>query len=170
VTVLIENVRHHIDEEEGDLFPKVRDALGRKALQELGDAMANVRESAPTHPHPRAPDEPPANAVTSVVAGAVDRVGDNLSGLAQGGVSVVQDLIARLLDLRRPATRPTGSSTARSTARKVRTTGTAAADKVAQAGTAASAATKRAARKASASTTSRPRRKPTPAKRAAKTA
>ena len=39
VTVLIENVRHHVEEEEGDYFPKVRKELGRKALTELGDAM-----------------------------------------------------------------------------------------------------------------------------------
>ena len=30
VTVLIENVRHHVEEEESDFFPKVRDELGRK--------------------------------------------------------------------------------------------------------------------------------------------
>src|SRR6478672_12891844 len=35
-TVLIENVRHHIEEEEQEWFPKVREGLGRKALQELG--------------------------------------------------------------------------------------------------------------------------------------
>ena len=35
-TVLIENVTHHMDEEEHDWFPKVRDGLGRKQLQELG--------------------------------------------------------------------------------------------------------------------------------------
>jgi hemerythrin superfamily protein len=39
-TVLVENVRHHIDEEEGELFPQVRDAMGRKELQELGETMA----------------------------------------------------------------------------------------------------------------------------------
>ena len=33
-TVLIENVRHHIDEEEKEWFPQVRAGLGRKALQE----------------------------------------------------------------------------------------------------------------------------------------
>src|SRR5580700_10244925 len=32
VTVLIENVRHHVEEEETDLFPRVRDELGRAAL------------------------------------------------------------------------------------------------------------------------------------------
>ena len=33
-TVLIENVEHHIEEEEEDWFPKVREGLGRKVLQE----------------------------------------------------------------------------------------------------------------------------------------
>src|SRR5262245_32857900 len=32
VTVLIENVRHHVEEEESDLFPRVREELGRNAL------------------------------------------------------------------------------------------------------------------------------------------
>ena len=31
-TVLIENVPHHMDEEEQDWFPKVREGLGRKVL------------------------------------------------------------------------------------------------------------------------------------------
>lgn len=35
-TVLIENATHHIEEEEQELFPKVRASLGRKQLQELG--------------------------------------------------------------------------------------------------------------------------------------
>src|SRR6195952_6145449 len=41
-TVLIENVRHHIEEEEQDWFPKVREGLGRKGLQDLGaDLLAS---------------------------------------------------------------------------------------------------------------------------------
>ena len=32
-TVLIENVRHHIDEEEQEWFPKVREGLGRKSCR-----------------------------------------------------------------------------------------------------------------------------------------
>ncbi|HLM72741.1 MAG TPA: hemerythrin domain-containing protein, partial [Polyangiaceae bacterium] len=35
VAVLIESVRHHIEEEEGELFPKIREALGRKELEAL---------------------------------------------------------------------------------------------------------------------------------------
>jgi hemerythrin-like domain-containing protein len=49
-TVLIENVRHHIEEEEQEWFPKVREGLGRKQLQELGEAMLEARKKAPTRP------------------------------------------------------------------------------------------------------------------------
>jgi hemerythrin superfamily protein len=49
-TVLIENVTHHIEEEEQDWFPKVREGLGRKALQQIGAEMVKAREKAPTRP------------------------------------------------------------------------------------------------------------------------
>ncbi|KQV77588.1 hemerythrin [Nocardioides sp. Root122] len=49
-TVLIENVLHHMDEEEQDWFPKVRDGLGRKALQEIGEELLAAKKKAPTKP------------------------------------------------------------------------------------------------------------------------
>jgi hemerythrin superfamily protein len=49
-TVLIESVTHHIEEEEGDWFPKVRAGMGRKDLQELGARMAALRDDAPRRP------------------------------------------------------------------------------------------------------------------------
>ena len=49
-TVLIENVDHHIDEEENEWFPKVRDGLGRKTLQELGADMLEAKKKAPRRP------------------------------------------------------------------------------------------------------------------------
>lgn len=49
-TVLIENVTHHIEEEEQDWFPKVREGLGRKALQEIGSELLAARKTAPTRP------------------------------------------------------------------------------------------------------------------------
>ena len=49
-TVLIENVTHHMDEEEQDWFPKVREGLGRKQLQELGARMIELKKTAPTSP------------------------------------------------------------------------------------------------------------------------
>ncbi len=49
-TVLIENVTHHIQEEEQDWFPKVRAGLGRKALQEIGADLLAAKKTAPTRP------------------------------------------------------------------------------------------------------------------------
>jgi hemerythrin-like domain-containing protein len=49
-TVLIENVTHHIDEEEQDWFPKVRAGLGRKQLSELGQRLLEAKEKAPHSP------------------------------------------------------------------------------------------------------------------------
>ena len=49
-TVLIENVRHHMEEEEQDWFPKVREGLGRKALQEIGAEMLEAKKKAPRKP------------------------------------------------------------------------------------------------------------------------
>jgi iron-sulfur cluster repair protein YtfE (RIC family) len=49
-TVLIENVEHHIEEEEQEWFPQVREGLGRKQLQEIGARMQELRPKAPTRP------------------------------------------------------------------------------------------------------------------------
>ena len=49
-TVLIENVRHHIEEEEQEWFPKVREGLGRSVLQDIGAEMIQARKKAPKRP------------------------------------------------------------------------------------------------------------------------
>ena len=49
-TVLIENVTHHMQEEEQDWFPKVRDGLGRKQLQDLGEQLLAAKAKAPHSP------------------------------------------------------------------------------------------------------------------------
>jgi hemerythrin-like domain-containing protein len=58
VTVLMENVRHHVEEEEQDWFPEVRKGLGRKKLQEVGAELEKAKKTAPRTPRPTAPDEP----------------------------------------------------------------------------------------------------------------
>jgi len=50
MAVLMENVRHHVEEEEQEWFPEVRSAMGRKQLQELADAMAAAKPNAPADP------------------------------------------------------------------------------------------------------------------------
>jgi hemerythrin-like domain-containing protein len=65
VTVLIELVEHHIEEEEEEWFPKVREGLGRKKLQEIGIDLEAKRTEAP-----RRPEQPGAmkKVVEAVVA------------------------------------------------------------------------------------------------------
>jgi hemerythrin superfamily protein len=65
MTVLIENVDHHIEEEEGDWFPQVRQGLSRTQLREIGARMVDLRASAP-----RSPAQPSAlkKAVDAVIA------------------------------------------------------------------------------------------------------
>jgi hemerythrin superfamily protein len=85
VTVLIESVRHHVEEEEQDMFPEVRSAMGRKALAELGDVLEQAQAAAPIHPYPELPDTPPANLalapVAAVAAPAVAAVDKGRRGL-----------------------------------------------------------------------------------------
>jgi hypothetical protein len=49
-TVLIENVSHHVEEEEQDWFPKVREGLGRKQLAEIGQQLIEAKKKAPRSP------------------------------------------------------------------------------------------------------------------------
>ena len=42
-TVLMELVRHHVEEEETEMFPEVRHALGRKRLTEIGERLEKAR-------------------------------------------------------------------------------------------------------------------------------
>ena len=176
VTVLIENVRHHIEEEERDFFPKVRTAVGRNELGELGETLADAKKTAPTKPHPRMPDSGPANVVAGTITGVVDRFGSNLSGIAQGGVNAVQDLIARVTGSDRPKVSPTGSSTTRKRANEVRSAASTAAQGVqatarsAKSGATSTAKAAKAGAKATAtSATKSARATATTAKRAATT-
>ena len=79
VTVLMENVRHHIREEEQELFREVGRALTRAQLSELGEALRAARAIAPKRPHPKAPDEPPANLVAALATAPIDAVKDRVA-------------------------------------------------------------------------------------------
>ena len=44
--VMQENIEHHMEEEEGDMFKKARQVFEESELEELGDRMARRREQA----------------------------------------------------------------------------------------------------------------------------
>jgi hemerythrin superfamily protein len=69
VKVLKEQVQHHVEEEEGEMFPRVRKALDASTLLELAEEMRATRAQAPTHADPDAPDEPSRESVRARVSG-----------------------------------------------------------------------------------------------------
>jgi hemerythrin superfamily protein len=73
VTVMMEAVRHHVKEEENDLFPKVRSRIDRRELVDMGDALRRAKRVVPTRPHPAAPDTPPGNVVAGAAVAVIDR-------------------------------------------------------------------------------------------------
>ena len=78
VTQLIENVRHHVDEEETELFPKLRASIASAELEAIGGKLAAAKKMAPTHPHPNAPNTPPGNIVGGAAAAVMDKARDAL--------------------------------------------------------------------------------------------
>ena len=84
MTVLMENIRHHVKEEEGELFPKLRKLMSNAQLEALGAAMKQAKGKAPTRPHPMAPDEPPGNFISSALAKILDSGRDMVRAATTG--------------------------------------------------------------------------------------
>jgi hemerythrin superfamily protein len=79
VDEVIDEVTHHAAEEENDVFPQLRETCSAEQLHEFGNKIRAAKKLAPTHPHPSAPDTPPANKIVGPLAGLVDRVRDAMS-------------------------------------------------------------------------------------------
>ncbi|MGW5176236.1 hemerythrin domain-containing protein [Streptomyces sp. NPDC004082] len=77
---LMTEIRTHVADEENNLFPRLREACSQQDLEELGDKVRQAKKTAPTRPHPSAPDAPPANKLLGPGVGLVDRMRDALSG------------------------------------------------------------------------------------------
>jgi hemerythrin superfamily protein len=69
-------VTDHVQEEENELFPKLREHCDQEHLQKMGQAMEKAKAIAPTHPHPGAPNQPPGNVVAGLGAAIIDKVRD----------------------------------------------------------------------------------------------
>ncbi|MFI1769973.1 hemerythrin domain-containing protein [Streptomyces sp. NPDC020800] len=77
---LMDEVTAHVQDEENNLFPVLRQACSPEALDELGDKVRRAKAMAPTRPHPSAPDTPPANKLLAPGVGLVDRARDFITG------------------------------------------------------------------------------------------
>ena len=75
----IEAVQAHVEQEEGEIFPKLRQACGTEELHALAEKMEVAMKVAPTHPHPTTPNNPIGAAAAGMVTGAVDKLRDAVS-------------------------------------------------------------------------------------------
>lgn len=75
---LIEDIEHHVEEEEGEMFPKLTYALDEESLADIGRELEEAKKRAPTRPHPSAPDQPPGIKVAGPAAALLDRLRDKL--------------------------------------------------------------------------------------------
>ena len=57
MTVLIENVEHHAEEEESELFPQLRKAFGDERLERMGEKLAEAKRRRGGEVHPPTPDQ-----------------------------------------------------------------------------------------------------------------
>ncbi|MFE9996738.1 hemerythrin domain-containing protein [Streptomyces avermitilis] len=80
IGLLMSEIRSHLADEEENLFPRLEAVAPAEALDELGDKIRRAKKTAPTRPHPSAPDRPPANKLLAPGAGLVDRLRDALTG------------------------------------------------------------------------------------------
>ncbi|MDY7227958.1 hemerythrin domain-containing protein [Hyalangium rubrum] len=115
VKVLMENIRTHVAEEEGELFPRVRKAFSPSELKEMAQALTMARKVAPTRPHPRAPDTPPGNVAAGALSAVLDMGKDavrsvrrGLEGLAPEPASLAGKAVRKMRrqKLKRPTPKP----------------------------------------------------------------
>lgn len=77
---LMAEVRHHVEEEETEMFPKVRETMKPEQLEKLGTSLQGAKAIVPTRPHPSAPTGPIGKIITSPPVALIDRVRDAVRG------------------------------------------------------------------------------------------
>lgn len=77
-------LRHHVDDEESDQFPKLRAAIPAQQLVELGEKVQAAKKLAPTRPHPHAPHSELFHKTLGPGVGLIDRLRDKLTGRQTG--------------------------------------------------------------------------------------
>jgi hemerythrin superfamily protein len=81
LATLMREIREHVAEEEGKMFPRMREVFSQDELDKLGSRVKGVKMLAPTRPHPStAPRRPPVDLVTGPAIGLFDRLRDAVSG------------------------------------------------------------------------------------------
>jgi hemerythrin superfamily protein len=73
-------LQHHVETEEGEQFPMLRERVPHEKLVELREKVETAKKVAPTRPHPDAPRSELFHKLVGPGVGLVDRVRDKLTG------------------------------------------------------------------------------------------
>jgi hemerythrin superfamily protein len=77
---LMREIREHVAEEEGEMFPHMRSVFSEDELRDMGAKVERIKKIAPTRPHPSVPHERGARLAAGPVAGLFDRMRDAVTG------------------------------------------------------------------------------------------
>ncbi len=80
LATLMREIRHHIAEEEGQMFAHMRQVIDEDELRTLGARVEAFKKLAPTRPHPNVPNEPLPRIAAGPAASLFDRMRDLASG------------------------------------------------------------------------------------------
>jgi hemerythrin superfamily protein len=84
LATLMEEIRHHIEDEEGQMFAHMRQAIDADQLRKLGGRVEAFKKVAPTRPHPNVPNEPLPRIAAGPAASLFDRMRDLATGRGSG--------------------------------------------------------------------------------------
>jgi hypothetical protein len=76
LATLMAEIRHHIEDEEGEMFAQMRQVIDADELRTLGARVEAFKKVAPTRPHPNVPNTPLARTAAGPAASLFDRMRD----------------------------------------------------------------------------------------------
>jgi hypothetical protein len=83
LSTLMDEIRHHIKEEEGQMFAHMRQVIDAEDLRKLGARVQTFKKVAPTRPHPNVPNEPLPRTAAGPAASMLDRMRDLATGFGR---------------------------------------------------------------------------------------
>src|SRR3954447_25541811 len=84
LATLMGEIRHHIADEEGEMFAHMRQVIDADELRTLGERVEAFKKVAPTRPHPNVPNEPLPRMAAGPAASLFDRMRDLATGRGTG--------------------------------------------------------------------------------------
>src|SRR5215204_3217974 len=80
LSTLMREIRHHIEDEEGEMFAHMRQVIDADELRKLGARVEAFKKVAPTRPHPNVPNTPLPRLAAGPAASLFDRMRDLATG------------------------------------------------------------------------------------------